>query len=222
MQLSQYIDHTLLKPTATESDIKQLCDEARAHGFVSVCVNPFWIGRAFTFLNNSGVSVGTVIDFPLGSGGVLSKSHQAVVAVHEGANELDVVLNIGAILSNKFFAALDEIIEITERVRAVKKDVILKGILECCYLNEKQKAAAVEMCIKGGFDFVKTSTGFGISGATIEDVKLMKSVGKNLIQVKASGGVSSCSSALKMIEAGATRIGTSSGVKIIKEFLDQF
>lgn len=212
--LAKYIDHTALKPETTEADILKLTDEAKTFGFASVCVNPCWVALAADQLKESDVEVCTVIGFPLGASTPEVKAFETKDAIDKGANEVDMVINIGALKSGQ-----EELVEADIRavVEAAAKRALVKVIIEACLLTEDEKVRACQLAVRAGADFVKTSTGFSTGGATPEDVALMrKTVGKN-IGVKAAGGIHSKAEAEAMIAAGATRIGASSGVKIIAE-----
>lgn len=207
------IDHTLLKAETTKEQIKVLCEEAKEYGFASVCVNPTWVKYAAELLQGSDVKVCTVIGFPLGANTTETKAFETKNAIENGATEVDMVINIGALKDGD-----DELVErdIKAVVEAAKGKALTKVIIETCLLTEEEKVRACELSVKAGADYVKTSTGFSTGGATVEDVALMrKTVGPN-IGVKASGGVRNTEDAQKMIEAGATRIGASAGVSIVK------
>ncbi len=209
------IDHTLLKPEASESDIKKLCNEAMQFGFASVCVNPSWVKKASEFLRGSSVPVCTVIGFPLGATLSDVKSYEARRSIFNGAREVDMVINIGALKSGDDCTVEDDIRAVAEA--AHENDVLLKVIIETALLNDDEKVRACLAAKNAGADFVKTSTGFAKGGATADDVALMRrTVGRDL-GVKASGGVKGIEDARKMFEAGATRIGASVGVKIAQE-----
>ena len=208
--LAQYIDHTLLAPGATQTMIEQLCEEALHHHFKAVCVNPFWVQTAATRLSGSSVLIASVIGFPLGAAVPRVKSEEARIAAGQGAAELDMVLTIGALLSGDTGAVADDI----SAVRHAAGTSILKVILETCLLDETQIAEACRIAVDCGADFVKTSTGFAASGATVEAVRLMRDAVGTSAGVKASGGIRTKDQAIAMIEAGATRIGTSSGIAI--------
>lgn len=217
--LAKMIDLTLLKPTATRSNIKLLCENAVKYGFICVVVNPCYVSYAYDLLRGSGVRVGTVVGFPLGANLTEVKVFEAKRAVEAGASEIDMVMNIGAFKSGDYQYVKNDILDVVEAVKSVRGDVIVKVIIETCYLNDKEKVLACSLIKEAGADFVKTSTGFGPGGATIRDVKLLrKSVGSSL-GVKASGGIRDLKTALAMIEAGADRIGASAGVKIVEEML---
>jgi deoxyribose-phosphate aldolase len=216
MNLAPYIDHTLLKATATHDDIRTLCAEAREHGFYAVCINPVYVPLAAAELRGSGVKVATVCGFPLGALLPGQKGREALLSVEAGADEVDMVINIGAALENDWDTVEFEV----EAVREAIPDTVLKVIIETCYLTDEQKRGATEAAVRGGADFVKTSTGFGSGGATLEDVRLMRDVIAALepaqrVQIKAAGGVRSPADAEAMIAAGATRLGTSGGVALV-------
>lgn len=205
------IDHTLLKAEAKKEDIIKLCEEAKQFGFASVCVNPSWVAKSAEILHDTDVEVCTVIGFPLGANTPETKAFEAKNALENGATEVDMVINIGALKDKN-----DELVEhdIRSVVEAVKEKTIVKVIIEACLLTDEEKVRACEISVKAGADYVKTSTGFSLHGATVEDVALMRrSVGPN-IGVKASGRVRNLQDIEAMVEAGATRIGSSSGVQI--------
>ncbi|MCM3141536.1 deoxyribose-phosphate aldolase [Brevibacillus sp. MER 51] len=211
MNMNKYIDHTLLKPDATQEMIDKLCAEAREHDFMSVCVNPYWVKRSAELLAGSDVKVCTVIGFPLGASTIESKAAETRDAIASGATEVDMVLNVGALKSGDLETVKKDI----AAVKQAAGDILLKVILETCLLTEEEKVVACKLSVEAGADYVKTSTGFSTGGATVEDIALMrKTVGPN-VGVKASGGVRDGETAVAMIEAGASRIGTSSGVSIV-------
>jgi deoxyribose-phosphate aldolase len=209
--LSQYIDHTLLKATATEDDIKKLCEEAMEYQFYSVCVNSGYVAFAKAQLAHSNVKVCSVVGFPLGAMSRQAKVMEANKAIVDGADEIDMVINIGRLKSENFDAVWKDI----EGVKKVIGNKVLKVILETCYLKKTEIIKASELAMLSGADFIKTSTGFGTGGATIEDVQLMKSVVKNQVKIKASGGIRDRFTALEYIALGVGRIGTSSGIDIV-------
>ena len=215
--MAKMIDHTNLSPTATVDDIKKLCEEAKEHEFASVCVNPIYVPLAAKLLEESSVKVCTVVGFPLGANATEVKSYETRNAIKNGAQEIDMVMNIGAFKSGAyeiFKADIKSVVDATKKA-GVSSDIIVKVILECCYLDEEEIVKACEIVKDSGADFVKTSTGFGPEGATIEGVSLMrKTVGRD-IGVKASGGIKNFDQALDMLDAGANRIGASSGVEIV-------
>ena len=208
------IDHTLLKAFSTKEEIKKLCEEAKIYGFKSVCVNPCNIRYAKELLKGSDVLVCTVIGFPLGANTLDTKWAETVDAVSEGADEIDMVINIGKAKEHDYKYLEDEIAGVV----GCSSGRTVKVIIETCYLTDDEKIEVCKVAAKAGANFVKTSTGFGTGGATFEDVKLMKDTVSKInpdMEVKASGGVRTYEDALKMIEAGATRIGTSNGVTIV-------
>lgn len=209
------IDHTLLKPEASEADIKKLCEEAAQFGFASVCVNPGWVKKAAEFLNGSGVPVCTVIGFPLGATLSDVKAYEARRSIFNGAREVDMVINIGALKSGDVCRVEDDIRAVAEA--AHENGVLLKVIIETALLTDAEKVNACVAAKNAGADFVKTSTGFSKGGATVEDIALMRRTVGSSLGVKASGGVKGIDDARAMFEAGATRIGASVGVKIAQE-----
>ena len=211
--ISKYIDHTLLKATATEDEIKNLCQEAVTYNFKSVCVNPSYVNLAKQFLADSDVLVCTVIGFPLGANTVGTKVFETVNAISNGADEIDMVINIGKAKNHDFDYIKKEIEEL---VHAANGNV-LKVIIETCYLTNEEIKRVCEAAIAAGASFVKTSTGFGTGGATVEHVKLMKSIVGDSLGIKASGGIKTFTDFTTMVDAGATRIGTSSGIAIINQ-----
>lgn len=212
MKINKYIDHTVLKATSQKKEIKKLCEEAIEYGFYSVCVNGCNVPFAYDLVKNTEVKVAAVVGFPLGAMSMEAKIFEAERAVEEGASEIDMVINIGA-LKDKDYAYVEK--EIAEIKKAIGNKV-LKVIIETCYLTEEEKIKACELSVNAKADFVKTSTGFGTGGATFEDVALMKKVVGDKAQIKASGGVKDLATAQRYIEMGVTRLGTSSGIEIIK------
>lgn len=211
MKLNTYIDHTQLKPTATPKAIKTLCDEAVAHDFYAVCVNGCHVRLAKQELKGKSPKIAAVVGFPLGAMSTVAKVAEAKECIADGADEIDMVLNLGW-LKNKDFKKVET------DIKAVKKGIgnhVLKVILETCYLTDEEKRTACQLAMKANADFVKTSTGFGDAGATIEDVKLMKEEVGDKLKVKASGGIRDAQTAKMYIEAGVDRIGTSSGITIV-------
>ncbi|MEN8701044.1 deoxyribose-phosphate aldolase [Bacillus infantis] len=210
--VAKMIDHTLLKADATKEQIEVLCSEAKEYSFASVCVNPAWVSCASELLKGSGVDVCTVIGFPLGASTSEVKAFETKNAIENGATEVDMVINIGALKSGS-----SDLVEADIRavVEAAKGKALTKVIIETSLLTEDEKVLACELAVKAGTDFVKTSTGFSTGGATVEDIRLMRKTVGPEIGVKASGGVRSTEDAQQMIEAGATRIGASSGVAIV-------
>ncbi|MGX8709515.1 MAG: deoxyribose-phosphate aldolase [bacterium] len=213
MELETYIDHTLLKPNATKGQIETLCKEAREHHFASVCVNSYYVPLANTLLKDSGVTVCCVVGFPLGAMSTQGKASETKQAVQDGAGEVDMVINIGALLDGDYEAVLQDIRAVA---REAHPKALLKVIIETCLLNDDQKVKACELAVEAGADFVKTSTGFSTGGATVHDVELMKRTVQGKAKVKASGGVRTYEDAMNMIHAGADRIGTSNGVKMME------
>lgn len=213
-EITKMIDHTLLKANATEEQITVLAKEAKEYSFASVCVNPTWVKKAAELLRDAQeVKVCTVIGFPLGANTPEVKAFETTNAIENGADEVDMVINIGA-LKDKNYELVER--DIKAVVDAAKGKALVKVIIETCLLTDEEKVKACELSVKTGADFVKTSTGFSTGGATVEDIALMrKTVGPDL-GVKASGGVRGLEDAKAMIEAGATRIGASSGVSIAK------
>ena len=212
MKPAQLIDHTLLKSAATRQDITRLCDEAKQYGFCSVCVNPFWVSYAKEQLKGSGVKVCTVIGFPLGANTTAVKTYETKDAVKNGADEIDMVLNIGALRAGEYDLVLADM----QAVRQACAGKVLKVILETSQLTDAQKVKACELATKAQADFVKTSTGFVGTGATAKDVALMRKSIAPAMQVKASGGVRTRADFDTMTAAGATRIGASSGIQIVE------
>jgi deoxyribose-phosphate aldolase len=209
------IDHTLLKPEASESDIRRLCEEAARFGFASVCVNPAWVKRASEFLRGTSVPVCTVIGFPLGATLPDVKAYEARRAIFNGAREVDMVINVGALKSGDDCAVEDDIRAVVEAGH--ENGILVKVIIETALLTDEEKVRACLASKNAGADFVKTSTGFAKGGATVEDVSLMRRTVGSALGVKASGGVKGIEDARAMFEAGATRIGASVGVKIAQE-----
>ena len=210
--MNTYIDHTLLKATATKADILKLCEEAKQYRFYSVCVNSCYVALAKEQLKNTDIKVCSVIGFPLGAMLTEAKVAETKAAIKDGADEIDMVINVGLLKSKDFDAVWKDI----EAVKSCMTNQILKVILETCYLEELEIIKASELAIQSGADFIKTSTGFGSGGATLQDVKLMKSVCKMCIKIKASGGIKDTKTALEFINLGVDRIGTSSGIAIVE------
>lgn len=214
MNYASYIDHTLLKADAVEKDIKKLCKEAKEYGFFSVCINPCFVKYAKKQLKNSEVKVCTVIGFPLGSNTSKVKIYEAKKAIADGADELDIVLNIGKFKEKKYNYIIKELSKI---VKLCNNKVITKVIIETCYLSKEEILKALEVIYAAGVDFVKTSTGFGTCGAKLDDVKMMREACKDKLEIKASGGIKTLEQVEQFILAGAERIGTSSGINIVNE-----
>jgi deoxyribose-phosphate aldolase len=210
--LAAYIDHTLLKPDASLAQIEQLCAEAREHRFFAVCVNGSWVTAARHFLDGSDVKVASVVGFPLGAMTSDVKRFETEVAIDDGAHEIDVVLNIARLQAGDDNYVFREIVDVVEAA----DERIVKVILETCLLTDAEKIRACQLVAESGAQFVKTSTGFSTAGATIADVKLLRETVGPKFGVKASGGVRDAQTALAMIAAGATRIGTSNGIAIVK------
>ena len=212
--VARFIDHTALKPETTLAQIQQLCEEALLHGFASVCVNPYWVPYCAELLSDSPVKVCTVIGFPLGATSTASKVFETTEACRQGAQEVDMVLNIGALKSRELQAVLEDVRAVANA--AHQHQAQLKVIIEAVLLTDQEKIQASTICKITGADFVKTSTGFSKGGATIPDVALMRHTVGNQIGVKAAGGVRTVQDAIRMIQAGASRIGASAGVRIIE------
>jgi len=213
MDYRTLIDHTILAPQATKEDVERLCKEAMEYGFHSVCVNSSFVYYCARLLKDSGVAVCTVIGFPLGAMSTAGKTAEAEQAIRDGASELDMVIHIGMIKSGDWEYVKQDISSVVE---AAKGRAIVKVILETCLLTDDEKVKACRICKECGADFVKTSTGFSKGGATIEDVALMRRTVGSGMGVKASGGIRSLEDAQAMVEAGAVRLGTSSGVAIMQ------
>ena len=205
MDIAKYIDYTLLKATATPADIEKLCREALEYGFYSVCVNSGYVPLAAEQLKGSKVKVCTVVGFPLGAMSTQAKLYETSVALSQGAQEIDMVLNVGLFVSGNVAKVLDEIALLKQETG----DRVLKVIIETCYLNDDQKRLASQVCVDAGADFVKTSTGFGTGGATLADVQLIKEVVGDRAKIKASGGIRDKQTALQYISLGVDRIGAS-------------
>ncbi len=212
-ELARFIDQSLLKPHATEADVRTLCKDALLHSFHAVCVHPCFVSLCKNLLAGHATKVTTVIGFPLGVSLREIKTYEAIQSILHGAEELDIVMNIGAAKSGNWRFVEKELSEII----AASPSVIHKVIIETCYLDDDEKKRAAEVTIACGADFIKTSTGFGPKGATVGDVRLLKAVAKDNTEIKAAGGIKTLSQALRLIKAGATRIGTSAGVAIMRE-----
>lgn len=211
--IARMIDHTILRPDATRENIVQLCHEAMQFGFAAVCVNPVWVKTAADVLTGSDVKVCTVVGFPLGASCSDVKAYETRRAILEGAGEIDMVLDIGALKGGDRRRVEFDIVSVA-RVTA-EYGLVLKVILETCLLSREEKITACELCMSAGAQYVKTSTGFSTGGATVEDVRLMKDTVGDRLKVKASGGIRTYQDAVAMIRSGASRLGTSSGVKIV-------
>ncbi len=215
LQLASYIDHTLLRADAIAADIDRLCDEARRHRFFCVCVNGSWVRRARHRLDASAIRIAAVAGFPLGAMSTKAKCLETAAAIEDGADEIDVVLNIGRVKQGDHLFVLGELRDIVKAADGRN----VKVILETCLLNKDEKVHACRLVVDSGARFVKTSTGFSSGGATVTDVALMRETVGPEFGVKASGGIRDAGTALAMIGAGATRLGTSAGVAIIEEFI---
>lgn len=214
-QIPAYIDHTLLKADSNAQAVQKLCDEAMQYGFYSVCVNGVWVPACKKALSGSQVHISVVCGFPLGANDSAVKAYEAAKAAEAGADEIDMVLQVGQLMAGNYDAVREDIRAVVE---AVKGQAIVKVIFETGFLNDEQKIAACRLSEEAGAHYVKTSTGFGPGGATVEDIRLMRANVSSSIGVKASGGVRDLAAAINMIEAGATRLGTSSGVAIVNGF----
>ena len=212
-EFARYIDHTLLKPEASARDLEKLCGEAREHGFYSVCVHGSRIAQAYHLLEDTGVKLAGVVGFPLGAMEADVKRYEAEAALDAGAQEIDLVLNIGRLKDGDDAYVLRELRDVVEAA----EERTVKVILETCLLSREEKIRACHLVLESGAHFVKTSTGFGSGGATIEDVRLMREAVGPKFGVKASGGIRDLPAALAMIEAGATRLGSSAGVAILSQ-----
>ena len=211
--LASYIDHTLLRPDASPADIDLLCDEAAEYGFAAVCINPTWVARAKRRLRGAGVMVASVVGFPLGANTPEIKAMEARRALRDGAREIDMVINIGALKGGEHDLVRRDIAGVSDACREV--GALNKVIIEAAYLTDEEKVIACRLAVAGRADYVKTSTGFGPGGATVCDVALMREVVGEKIGVKAAGGIHTADEVREMITAGATRIGASAGVRIV-------
>lgn len=212
--VSSMIDHTVLKAESQEEEVIKLCKEAMEYGFKAVCINPTYVGLAKDTLKSSGVKVATVIGFPLGANTSEVKAFETENAILNGADEVDMVINIGNLKDKKYDLVKKDIEAV---VNAAKGKALVKVITENCLLSEEEKIKAYELSMEAGADYIKTSTGFSTGGATKEDISLMKSIVGNKLGIKASGGIRDGKTAQDMIDAGATRIGASAGIKIIND-----
>ncbi|MEK2689373.1 deoxyribose-phosphate aldolase [Bdellovibrio sp. GT3] len=212
MQLNKYIDHTLLKPEAQSAQIEKLCQEAREHGFFSVCINTSYVKQCAELLSGSDVKVCCVVGFPLGAMDTISKAFETSTAIKNGAQEIDMVVQIGALKDRRLDYVRDDIKAVVQAAAGKK----VKVIIETSLISDEEKVLACKAALEAGAHFVKTSTGFAGGGATVDDVKLMKSIVGDKMEVKASGGVKNAEQAMAMIQAGATRLGTSSGVALVQ------
>lgn len=220
-QLAQRIDHTLLRPTATPAEVARLCEEAQRYRFASVCVQPYWVSLAVSQLQGSGIAVGTVVGFPHGATLPSVKMYEAEQAIALGAREIDMVIALPALKAGEWRTVQHDIEQIATLCCSASPPLELKVILECCYLTAEEKIRATQIVAEAGATFVKTSTGFGEGGATVEDVRLLRSVAPSSLKVKAAGGIRTLSFALELIEAGADRLGTSSGVAILAQIPEE-
>lgn len=221
MKFSKYFDHTILKADATAADVKRICDEAKEYDFASVCVNSYYTPFVAEQLKDTDVKVCTVIGFPLGAMSTLGKKLETVDAIENGADEIDMVINVGALKAKDYEEVLYDMKEVKDAClhNPAWKKAKLKVIIETCLLTEEEKVKACELATEAGADFVKTSTGFSTGGATVEDVALMKQTVAGKAWIKASGGIRDLATAETMIHAGADRLGTSATVEIMKEYL---
>ena len=212
IQLEKYIDHTLLKPTATEAEIRKLCDEAKVYNFYAVCVNSCYVDLAVSEIHGTSIKVASVVGFPLGAMATEAKIAEAQYCIEHGADEIDIVMNIGWFKSGQYDRVQHEL----SQIKSAIGERLLKVIIETSYLSDDEIFKASQIVAASGADFVKTSTGFGGGGANIEDVVLMKKAVDDKIRIKASGGIRDRETAIHYIEMGVARLGTSSGIKIIE------
>lgn len=220
-EIAERIDHTTLGPDSTAKDVERVCEEARDYGFASVCVEPIYVSTAKGLLDGDPSRVDTVIGFPHGTHTQQAKGFEAQVAIEDGADELDMVVNIPALKNRDYQSVARDVRSVTEVAEKSARDIIVKVILEMGLLEREDKRAGCILAEASGADFVKTSTGFGSGGATTEDVEFMRQVVSDRLGVKAAGGISDYETAMKMIQAGATRIGASSGVEIVEGAPDE-
>lgn len=213
MELSKYFDHTILKPSASEDEVRAVCKEALYYNFASVCVNQYRTSLVKSLLEGTDVKVCTVVGFPLGAVCTQVKVFETLEAIKDGADEIDMVINVGALKDKNYKYVRRDI----ESVKSACKDVTLKVIIETCLLTEEEKKKACELSVEAGADYVKTSTGFSTGGATVDDVALMKYVVGDKAKVKASGGIRNYETAMNMITAGADRLGTSASVSVVNK-----
>lgn len=206
------IDHTLLKPDVKKEFVEKLCEEAKTYKFASVCVNPYWVKYCYNLLKDTSVKVCTVIGFPLGASATKTKVFEAEQAIEDGATEIDMVINIGELKSGNYEVVKNDIEQV---VKVCKEKALVKVIIETCLLNDEEKIITCKLAKEAGADFVKTSTGFSTGGASVHDILLMKKTVGDDMGIKASGGIRDLKTAIEMINAGATRIGTSSSVSIV-------
>lgn len=212
-EIAAMIDHTLLKANATDDQIAKLCGEAKENRFASVCVNPCHVARAAELLKGSGIAVCTVIGFPLGAGTTETKVFETKDAIAKGANEVDMVIDVGALKSGRYDDVRGQIREVVTAANGT----LVKVIIETCYLTDEEKVIACKASAEAGADYVKTSTGFGGGGATVEDVALMKKSIPASMKVKASGGIHTYAQAVALVEVGASRLGASAGITIVAD-----
>lgn len=213
MELNKYMDYTNLKPTSTMKDIEKLCNEAIKYHFASVCVHPYYVSLAHELLKNSDVDVCTVVGFPLGANTTSVKSYEAIEAINNGADEIDMVINIGALKDKNYEYIEDEISEIRDSIDGKT----LKVIIETCYLTEEEIAKITEICNKTYVNFIKTSTGFRTRGASLKDIEIINKYKNDVLEVKASGGIKTLHDVNSYIDIGVSRIGTSNAVDIMNE-----
>jgi deoxyribose-phosphate aldolase len=220
IELARYIDHTALKPETTDAQIRALCVEADELGFAAVCVMPYWVPLCSMVLEELGssISIATVVGFPNGSHQTVIKVAETKKALYDGAQEIDMVINVGALKSGYRAPVMADVMAVA--MTAHEQGAIVKAIIETSLLSDDEKRIACELASEGGADFVKTSTGFAGGGATVEDILLMREASRRNVQIKASGGIRDAATAIRMIEAGASRIGTSAGVAIVGEAVD--
>lgn len=216
-EIARYIDQSLLKADASEADIIKLCKAAIKYNFYAVCVNPYYVPLCKAILTGHNVKVAAVVGFPLGMNCTETKVQEAKTAVKYGAHELDIVMNIGAAKSGNWHFIENE----TSAIMAASRKVVHKMIIETCLLSDKEKVAAAKAALVTGVSFIKTSTGFGTKGAEVRDVKLLKKLVGDRAQIKASGGIKTLAQVLEFLEAGASRIGTSAGVEIMRESMEK-
>lgn len=217
MKFEKYFDHTILKPDATEEEVRQICEEAKTYGFASVCVNGYYTELVKKELEGTDIAVCVVVGFPLGASETAVKVYETARAIQKGADEIDMVLNIGALKSKQYDVVRTDI----QAVKEACQSRVLKVIIETCLLEQEEKIKACELAVEAGADFVKTSTGFSTNGAMLADVSLMKRTVDGRAKVKAAGGIRDFNMAKAMIDAGADRLGTSATVRIIKKYLHQ-
>lgn len=213
-RVAKVIDQTLVKPTTTQKEVFDLCMEAKKYGFAAVCVSPTYAFTVSRLLKGTGIKTCVVVGFPFGANLTETKVFEAEKAVRDGAQEIDMVMNVGMFKSGNFRFVEEDIMAVVEKMKP--KNIVVKVIIETCYLTDEEKIKASKLVMGTGADYIKTSTGYGFKGATIHDIKLIKNVVGNKIGIKASGGIRTYRKALAMIKAGATKIGTSTGVKIVE------